>query len=126
MLGGQSAVVAVSILPLLLVLSLLFARVLLRSKTALGGQTREENKGDESAKGGGGKNIISQVTPLIEGIRNEINEVASCYNLPSVRSAIILPKRKDYELYPILLYIDGVNHPITKHLPPQDLLMRLP
>jgi hypothetical protein len=94
MLGGQSAVVAVSILPLLLVLSLLFARVLLRSKTALGGQTREENKGDESAKGGE-KNIISQVTPLTEGIRNEINEVASCYNLPSVRSAIILPKRKD-------------------------------
>lgn len=121
MLGGQSAIVAVSVLSLLLVLSLFFARVLLRSETALGGQTREENEGDESAKGGK-KDIISQVTPLIKGIRNEINEVASCYNLPPVRSAIILPKRKDYELYPILLYIDGVDRPITKHFPPQDLL----
>jgi len=118
MLGGQSAIVAVSVL---VILFLFFARALLRSKTALGGQTREENEVDESAKGVE-KDIISQVTPLIEGIRNEINEVAPSYNLPPVRSVIILPKRKDYELYPILLYIDGVDHPITKHFPPQDLL----
>jgi hypothetical protein len=121
MLGGQSAIVAASDLPFLLVLLLFFARVLLGSETTLGGQTREENEVDKNAKGGE-KDIISQVTPLIEEIRNEINEGASCYNLPPVRSAIILPKRKDYELYPILLYIDGVGHPITKHLPPQDLL----